>query len=184
MTAAAQQEQHFISKQATSTSDNPSQSEATPKMYAITITGIQLKNIFCYPAFYWYAVAALNAAQSSPGNIHASTNQYNLPNDVGQVRDTLMTLTVWEDRASTLQYVYKSPAHIAAMKQVKNLSNYSKTHHYESMTIPTWEEAKEIWLANGKEYNYNKTNRKEVHDAVENISTVVATDVRQERERP
>ena len=182
MTAASQEEQHFISQQATATSDDPNNSATTPKMYAITITGIQLKNIFCYPAFYWHAIAALNAAQSSPGNIHASTNQYNLSNDVGQIRDTLMTLTVWEDRASTLQYVYKSPAHIAAMEQVKNLSNYSKTYHYESTTIPTWEEAKEIWLSNGKEYNYNKLKRKEIDDDAKIVSTVAAMDVRQERE--
>ena len=153
-------------------------------MYAITITGIQLKNIFCYPAFYWHAIAALNAAQNSPGNIHASTNQYNLPNDAGQIRDTLMTLTVWEDRASTLRYVYKSPAHIAAMKQVKNLSNYSKTYHFESSTIPTWEEAKDIWLSNGKEYDYNKKQRPENNDDTKVIANSAAMDVLHEQECP
>lgn len=153
-------------------------------MYAITITGIQLKNIFCYPAFYWHAIAALNAAQNSPGNIHASTNQYNLPNDAGQIRDTLMTLTVWEDRASTLRYVYKSPAHIAAMKQVKNLSNYSKMYHFESSTIPTWEEAKDIWLSNGKEYDYNKKQRHENNDDTKVIANSAAMDVLHEQECP
>lgn len=120
--------------------------------YSITITGMQLKNIFCYPKFFWYASAALSAAQKAPGNIHASTNQYNLPNDQNEIRDTLMTLTVWEDRKSTLNYVFKSPAHVAAMKQMKHLGSYSKTYHYESTTIPTWEDAKELWLQHSKDY--------------------------------
>ena len=148
----------------TAASEQPQQQSTSPKMYAITITGIQLKNIFCYPPFYWYAIAAKNAAQNAPGNIHVSTNQCNMPNGNGQSRDTLMTLTVWEDRTSTLQYVYKSPAHIAAMKQVQNLSDYTKTYHYESTTIPTWEEAKTIWLTHGKEYDYDKKYRNENQD--------------------
>jgi hypothetical protein len=126
------------------------------KMYAITITGMQLKNVLCYPKFYWYAVPALQAAQSASGNIHASTKSYQLPNDSGQVKDTLMTLTVWDSRASTMKYVLKSPAHVACMKQMKNLGSYSKTYHYESDTIPTWDEAKELWLNHSKQYKLHQ----------------------------
>jgi hypothetical protein len=125
-------------------------------LYAITITGMQLKNVLCYPKFYWYAVPALQAAQSASGNIHASTNSYHLPNESGQLKDTLMTLTVWDCRKSTMKYVTQSPAHVACMKQMKNLGSYSRTYHYEGSTIPTWDEAKELWLKHAQEYNINK----------------------------
>jgi heme-degrading monooxygenase HmoA len=121
-------------------------------MYAISITGMQLKNVFCYPKFFWYSVAALQGAESFPGNIAASTNACYMPNGNGESKHTLMTLTVWEDRKTTMKYV-TSPAHLAAMKQMKNLGSYSKMYHYESDKIPTWEEAKQLWVENGKEYS-------------------------------
>jgi hypothetical protein len=134
--------------------ENNSTTSLTETMYAITITGLQLRNVFCYPKFYWYTIPALRAAQS----VHTSTNQFPLPNgDDGQIKDTLMTLTVWESRQAALRYVYHSPEHIAAMKQTKNLSNSVRTYHYEGTTIPTWEEAKEFWLQHSKEYKSTKT---------------------------
>jgi heme-degrading monooxygenase HmoA len=78
-----------------------------------------------------------------------------MPDGNGVNRNTLMTLTVWDSRKSTMKYVMTSPEHRAAMKQMKGLGSYSKMHHYESETIPTWEEAKQIWLTRAKEYNIN-----------------------------
>jgi Domain of unknown function (DUF3291) len=133
-----------------------------PPTYSISITGMQLKSIFCYPKFYWYASSALRGAQLAPGNVHASTNKAYMPTGMNSDRKhTLFTLSVWNDRASTMKYV-ASKEHREAAKLSRELSSYLKVYHYESETIPTWDEAKELWATKGREYNMSgKRNSKD-----------------------
>jgi heme-degrading monooxygenase HmoA len=117
--------------------------------YSISITGLQLKSVYCYPKFYWYALSAVRGAKLAPGNIYASTNAAYIPMD-----ETLthMTLTVWKDRAATMKYV-ASKEHREAAKLSRELASNIKSYHYESETIPTWEVAKQILADQGVEYN-------------------------------
>lgn len=119
---------------------------------------MQLKSVVCYPKFWWYAAAASSGAEKSPGNVHTSTNAAFMPttrNGITETKHTLFTLTVWEDRASTMSYV-RSKEHRAAAKLSRELGSYMKSHHYESETIPTWEEAKLLWQEQGREYNMDR----------------------------
>ena len=80
-----------------------------------------------------------------------------MPDGVGVDRNTIMTLTVWEDRASNLKNVMGDHAHRAAAKQSRELGSYLKTYHYESDHIPTWNEAKKLWIEKGTPYTKHQT---------------------------
>ena len=50
------------------------------------------------------------------------------------------TITVWENDEAMRKFIISEP-HVLAMKYTPKLSENVKVHHYESDTIPTWEEA-------------------------------------------
>lgn len=123
--------------------------------YYISITGIQLKGALSYPKFVWYTIPAMRAAAASPGNVSATGNAAYMSHESGKEKNTLFTLSVWNDRASAMKYVM-SPEHRAAAKLSTELASLIKTYHYESESVPNWDEAMQLWADHGKEYNLKK----------------------------
>lgn len=119
--------------------------------YSISVTGLQLKGILSFAKFRWVVGPASEAARKFEGNVHVSTNSFMMPNDKGEICRTMMTITAWESREATRKYV-ASPEHRAASSLTKEICSFAKTYHYESDAIPSWDEAKELWIANGKVY--------------------------------
>ena len=120
--------------------------------YSVSVTGLQLKGPVAYLRFAWRAPAAARAAHNFEGNVHTSTHSEQMPNAEGEMRTTQMTLTVWESRAATMKYV-ASKEHKAASALWSQIASYGKLCHYESSTVPTWDEAKMMWLEHGKVYS-------------------------------
>jgi hypothetical protein len=108
--------------------------------YYVSITGLQVKTVFHYPLFFYYAIPSTTQAQSAPGNISASTKS---------IRGMEHTITVWEDRASMLKYLRKG-AHLQAMKNSKWFGSYGKVYGYNTDTIPNWSDARQLWEEKGK----------------------------------
>lgn len=119
--------------------------------YSVSVTGLQLKGPLSYLRFAWVAPAAAKAAHTAEGNVYASTSSAQMPNADGDLCLTQMTLTVWESRAATMKYV-ASEEHRAASKMWSQIASYGKLCHYESDSIPTWDEAKKMWLEHGRVY--------------------------------
>eukprot|EP00543_Licmophora_paradoxa_P002000 CAMPEP_0202458046 /NCGR_PEP_ID=MMETSP1360-20130828/20837_1 /ASSEMBLY_ACC=CAM_ASM_000848 /TAXON_ID=515479 /ORGANISM="Licmophora paradoxa, Strain CCMP2313" /LENGTH=112 /DNA_ID=CAMNT_0049078373 /DNA_START=204 /DNA_END=542 /DNA_ORIENTATION=+ len=61
------------------------------------------------------------------------------------------TLTAWKSRKDMLAF-YRSESHVEAMKAFSRIASRGKVFSYESENIPSWEEAREIWEKNGREY--------------------------------
>jgi hypothetical protein len=108
--------------------------------YYVSITGLQVKSILHYPAFYYHAIPSTTQAQSAPGNISTSTSS---------IRGMEHTMTVWEDRESMLKYLRKG-AHLQAMKNSKMFGSYGKVYGYCTDTIPSWSQARQIWEEKGR----------------------------------
>ena len=119
--------------------------------YSVSVTGLQLKGPLSYLRFAWVAPAAAKAAHTAEGNVYTSTSSAQMPNANGYMRLTQMTLTVWASRAATMKYV-ASKEHRAASTLWSEIASYGKLCHYESDSIPTWDEAKKMWLEHGKVY--------------------------------
>lgn len=109
--------------------------------YYVSVTGLQLKNILQYPRFMRYAVPSAIHARNAEGIVVARTTARN---------GIQHTLTVWEDKTFMLQYM-RAGAHLQAMKVTNQVSapGGTKIYGYESDTIPTWEEALELWDLHG-----------------------------------
>ena len=110
-----------------------------PKVW-VSVTGLALKSWLRYPQFMMYAVPSLVQAQSSPGNIFTDAK------DVGTIHHTL---TVWENRDHMLKFL-RQGEHVKAMKVSRTAGKYGKVFGYESDSVPTWEEALQIWAEKGR----------------------------------
>ena len=109
----------------------------------VSITGLELKSILSYPAFWYYVVPASNQVQSAPGNMHSKTTTIN---------GIQHTMTVWKDKKSMLQYM-RSGAHLEALKASRSLGCYAKVYGYEcdqDQVPSSWEEIRQIWDENGR----------------------------------
>jgi hypothetical protein len=114
---------------------------AIKPIYFISITGLELKSIFHYPLFLYYAVPAMTQAKSAAGNIHA---------DAKGVLGIQHTFTVWQKKADMLDYLHKG-AHLQALKASRKVGAYGKMVSFESDTIPAdWSEIRRIWDERGR----------------------------------
>ena len=109
--------------------------------YYVSVTGLQLKSILYYPRFIIHAVPSSIQAEKAEGNVIAKTMARN---------GIQHTLTVWENRQAMLKYM-RAGAHLQAMKITNQVSapEGTKVYGYESDTIPTWDEALELWDLHG-----------------------------------
>lgn len=108
--------------------------------YYISVTGLVTKNILATPKFIWYSGPAFQAASIAEGVVHNSGLSY---------KDVHMTLSVWESKKAMLKYM-RGSEHLAAMKVLKDVSSYGKIHGYFGDTIPSSEEAIELWKKDGR----------------------------------
>jgi hypothetical protein len=110
--------------------------------YYISVTGLQVKNIWNMPTFMSYAYSSMAQAQATEGNIKAM---------VTYRKGVHHTLTVWDDRKSMMKFLVAG-AHRQAMKEADTISvpGGTKVYGYESETIPTsWDEVLKIWEEHG-----------------------------------
>lgn len=122
--------------------------------YYISVTGLQIKNVFSMPKFWQHAVASYMQAENAEGNIRVMTNSRGMYQQ--------HTLTVWKDRKSMTKFM-ASGAHAQAMKvsAAIGVPGGTKVYGYESDTIPTWDEALAIWEEHGKRHGKKVANKKE-----------------------
>ncbi len=107
----------------------------------ISITGLRPKSILHSIPFWFRAIPSFNQAKNTPGNKFC---------EVKRIQGIQHTLTAWNDMETLRAFVSSGP-HLKAVKSFRKIATGS-TFHYESDTIPTWEEARRLWEANYKEY--------------------------------
>lgn len=107
--------------------------------YWVSITGLDLKAWYHAPKFWYYSMPAMMAAQSAAGNAMSAGNS---------IDGTHHTLSAWEDREAMLRYM-RSSNHVAAMRILDSVAT-GKVYGYESETIPSWKEAREMYDLHGR----------------------------------
>jgi hypothetical protein len=107
----------------------------------ISITGLRPKSILHSIPFWFRAIPSFNQAKNAPGNQFC---------EVKRIQGIQHTLTAWDDMG-TLRAFVGSGAHLNAVKSFRKIATGS-TFHYESETVPSWEEARRLWEENYREY--------------------------------
>lgn len=64
------------------------------------------------------------------------------------------TLSVWETEADAKNFA-RSGAHLAAMKESRNLATEIRIYTFRSGQIPDWKEAKRLVFERGKVFSFN-----------------------------
>jgi hypothetical protein len=106
----------------------------------VSITGLKVKNIFASFIFWRHAIPSKAQAESATGLVLL---------DLKRVGSYHFTLTVWENTEAMIAY-RNSGAHLAAMKAFRKIAT-GKIYGYETKSIPTWEEALELWDENARD---------------------------------
>ena len=91
--------------------------------------------------FWRHAIPSKVQADSAPGILFS---------DVKRIAGIQHTLTAWESKEHMKAYIH-SGAHLEAMKVFRKIA-VGKTYGFETDRIPSWNETREIWLKNAKEY--------------------------------
>jgi hypothetical protein len=107
----------------------------------ISITGLKPKSFWHTLPFWYRAIPSFNQAKKAPGNLFC---------EVRQIQGIQHTLTAWNNMESLRTFVGAGP-HLKAVKSFRKIATGS-TYHYESDAVPSWEEARQLWEANYKEY--------------------------------
>jgi quinol monooxygenase YgiN len=105
----------------------------------VSITGLQLKNIWHAPVFWRHATASMSQAQKAKGCLSA---------DARSIEGVHHTLSVWISREAMLDYLTKG-THLNAMKTFKKIAT-GKVHGYETTTIPDWQDVHKLWCEHGR----------------------------------
>jgi hypothetical protein len=108
----------------------------------ISITGLKPKGILGFLRFWRLAIPTFAQAQTAPGIQFSQTKR---------IQGYQCTLTAWESRDQMLIFM-RSGAHLKAMKSFHKIAT-GKTYGYESETIPTWDQAFDSLIAQGKNYS-------------------------------
>jgi len=108
--------------------------------YYVSVTGLATKSFLTTPKFFYYSGSAYKAAEQAQGNISSSKLSY---------EGIYMTITVWENKEVMRNY-FRGEAHVAAMKQLKEVSCYAKIHGYFTDEIPSNSDAIEAWKMGGR----------------------------------
>ena len=102
----------------------------------ISITKLQLKNIWQLLKFMNHAGRSRSQAISSAGVIHVDVKA-----DLGKL--TFYTLTAWENESSLREFMLGGH-HKKAMKITKKIAKQAVSTNYEGDKIPDWQEALQI----------------------------------------
>jgi len=107
----------------------------------ISVTGLKPRNLLTVLPFWRRAIPSFNQAKQAKGNLFC---------EVKKIQGIQHTLTAWDSMESLRAFVSSGP-HIKAVKAFHKIATGS-TFHYESDTIPSWEEARRLWEENYREY--------------------------------
>ena len=110
--------------------------------YYISITGLQVNSLWNLPKFVIYSQNAKKQALAAAGNMGVKLH--------GPINGVYHTMTVWKDRKSMTRFM-ASGAHAKAMKITQEIyvPGGTKVYGYETETIPTWDEAYQLWTEKG-----------------------------------
>lgn len=117
-----------------------------------------------------HAAPSFMQASKAEGNVFAQTKD---------VSGCHHTLTVWESKQSMRKFLV-SGAHAKAMKITMEISDLDKTkvYGYETDTMPTWEEALDLWekhgALHGKYASYNDKRAPPSNENKASASTITA----------
>jgi hypothetical protein len=112
-------------------------------MYNISITRLRVRSIFYIPLFMLHAFRSATQAQTSEGIMDVATRV--------EAWDTHWTKTVWNEEESMRRF-RNSGAHQLAMRLLAEMCSEASYVRWQQETPepPTWEEAHQRMLAQGK----------------------------------
>ena len=109
--------------------------------FYVSITGLKAKGLFSFLVFLRHAVPSKIQAERADGILYVG---------VKKIAGIQHTLTAWESEAHMKRYIY-SGAHLLALKAFRKIAT-GKTFGFPSRTLPTFDQAHEIWKEKGREY--------------------------------
>lgn len=95
------------------------------------ITQIRLKSIFKLPKFMFVSNLIFKQAKNAPGNKGMKSSNKGLQ---------FFTLTLWDDEKSLMDFML-SGNHREAMKVIRDYSNDYGSARWETISMPSWDEA-------------------------------------------
>ena len=110
-------------------------------MTYVSLTLLHVKSIFAFRHFYPHAYKSFRAAKKSPACLEVKTTAFGFFDH--------STMSLWEDRASMLEYL-RCTDHLAAMKDFDKIGS-GCVYGYEASHLPDWSEAKELLQKYGRE---------------------------------
>ena len=112
-------------------------------MYNVSITRLRVRSIFYMPLFMLHAMRTLTQAQKAEGVQGVETRF--------EKNNVVWTKTVWRDEAAMKKY-RGSGAHQVAMRLLSEMCSEAAYVRWgqETPTLPTWEEAHQRILHEGK----------------------------------
>lgn len=110
----------------------------------ITVTSLRLRRLWGYFKLTYLAMFVVKQTRTQPGFILMNNTGF------GYLH---YTLSVWETKEALEQFA-RTGAHLAAMKQSRQLATEINTYTFESTQIPDWKEAKQALLKNGRRLTF------------------------------
>ena len=112
-------------------------------MYNVSITRLRVRSIWYMPLFMLHAMRTMTQAQKAEGVLGVDTRF--------EKNNVVWTKTVWTDESEMKQY-RGSGAHQIAMRLLSEICSEAAYARWqqETPTLPTWEEAHERVLREGK----------------------------------
>jgi hypothetical protein len=107
----------------------------------VSITGLTPKGLLGTQRFWVLAVPSFRQAQRAPGNLFC---------EVRRIQNYQCTLTAWTSRDAMLDYL-RSGTHLKAMKAFKRIAT-GKSFGYEADSVPSWAEAFERLVRDGRNH--------------------------------
>jgi hypothetical protein len=112
-------------------------------MYTVSITRLRVRSIFYMPLFMLHAMRTMTQAQKADGVQGVETRF--------EKNNVVWTKTIWADEAKMKEY-RSSGAHQIAMRLLSEICNEASVARWQQADtqLPTWEEAHQQMLINGK----------------------------------
>ena len=109
--------------------------------FYVSITGLQVKRFWHFPAFMRHAVASMSQAKQAEGCISA---------DARRINGVHHTRSIWESEAHMRAFL-RAGAHGKAMRIFGKIAT-GKTFGYVAQNVPDWDEVHRLWREKGAAY--------------------------------
>lgn len=106
----------------------------------ITITSIRLRSVWHYFRLTWNGLQITRQLQKQAGFIRMKNTGF------GYLH---FTASAWENQEAMKTFA-RSGAHLAAMQQTAALATELRSYTFESDSLPTWQEARQLLAEKGK----------------------------------